>query len=82
MGKEKYIGDDGKCICCHGKQRLVTDMWNKETMATWEPCPFCCEEEAKTFYSDGTVEAQRQAWYTKGGKHTQYTMTADQRAVT
>jgi len=40
------LGADGTCICCHGKQRLVTDLWNKETMAMWEPCPFCCEAEA------------------------------------
>jgi hypothetical protein len=60
---------DGNCICCHGEQRVVTDTWNKETMAMWEPRPFCCGDELTDFYRDTTTEAQRRGWYSAGGKH-------------
>jgi hypothetical protein len=76
------LGADGKCICCRGKQRLVTDMWNKETMAMWEPCPFCCAEEATAFYNDTTTEVLRQGWYSKGGKHLWYVLNAEAMAAT
>ncbi len=75
------INDDKKCICCHGKQRLVTDMWNKETMAMWEPCPFCCESEVEAFYSKWTSEDRRQSWYSRGGMHFNFSLTPKEKAV-
>ncbi len=57
------FNSDWICLCCKGDKKIQTDMWNKETMATYEPCPFCCNEEHDLFYSDQTTEQQRQQWY-------------------
>lgn len=49
------------CEFCRGQGRTPTDMWNKETMAMWEPCCLCRADDAKLFYQ--VPEQARQHWF-------------------
>lgn len=59
--KDEIIDDKHPCPNCKGKRREPTDMWNKETMAMWEPCFICDHEGSKKFYE--ATEKERINWY-------------------
>jgi hypothetical protein len=61
MAKKRLRDDSTGCKFCAGKGRVPTDMWNKETMAMWEPCHVCRPDDAKLFYR--VPEGARQAWF-------------------
>jgi hypothetical protein len=44
------------CDCCRGKQRMVTDMWNKETMAKIAP-PWLGMRPRRRFFEHGASGA-------------------------
>lgn len=61
MSRLKLRDEKTGCTHCGGKGRVPTDLWNKETMAMWEPCCSCRKDDAELFYK--IPEAARQHWF-------------------